>query len=515
MFLQPVLKNGLTGDDWNLLFNYKTFDPKPLNRISDAWVIMGPYTTIQFYYIGILENLFGLNYQLYQIINIGFKIFASVTLYLLISKIFKDYLLASISAVVFSMIHSSAGALQYVVKGSEYLAICFMNLFFLYYYDSITKNSLRLTFFSSVILFTAFMLSPIRLYPLFVLIILIELYLLIKKIALLSKSLLRLTIFYLPVFFLALISRNIASGYLGETISFLKDITNYNWYYLLLPFKALGYTLFGNDQLGFLHIPPYMVGLLIFLISAVFFIIWIKNGLNKNFLLFFGPFFAFLFLIATWMILGRSFNVIASLHWYLIIPSLGISVFIASIITLLLKIGVHTKKLGYLIVAFLIFIATALISYYEIDKHYNYLLSIGTRSEDQIYMQNQILNSINNQNQLNLIVFFDLSKDTKNNQFYEVSLNTGHFAHWIDYFKSPKFLGCITVITSKEKLIEFYRGGDNEYFESEGLCAQTQYNVGTIKIDYDIKDFRAFLLNNKKVFNITDQVLKDLRLKKL
>lgn len=520
-FLRVVLKNGLTGDDWDLLFAYKTF-PQPLNRILDAWMIRGPYTTIQFYYIGILEGFFGLNYQLFQIINICFKIFASITLFLLISKIFKDYFLASLSAVIFSIIHSSAGALAYVVKGTEYLAMGFMNLFFLFYYYAVIKNSKIISLFAAIILFITFMLSPIRMYPLYSLILIIEilLFIKIKRISYLLLSFFRLILFYGPPFLLGITRIGSSSIDLNGTINYIGAIKKGEWQYLLLPFKALGYTVLGNDQLELLYSPPYLIGILFMLCSVFYFVIWIKNGrkLGKFFLLFFGPWFAFFFIISTIAYLGTAYNILSSLHWYLIVPSIGVSVFFSALIGLSFELGIKLKKPVYQFVTVIIFVAVALISYFEINKHFDYLLSIGTGAKDQVYMQNQILNSIDKQYQLNLILYLEQSKEPQeqsNTQFYAVALNTGYFGHWFQYFKKPQFLGCTTVVTDKAQLREFYKVKEREYFEADGFCAETRYDIKTAMTVYNISDFRAFLLKDKKAFNITNQILEDLRSKNI
>lgn len=518
LFLRPVLRMGLTGDDWQLLFAYKTYDPQPLNRILDVWMARGPYTTIQFYYIGLLDDLFGQNLALFQIINITFKVFASITLYLLISKIFKDQLLASTSSVIFSIIHSSAGALYYVVKGTEYLAIGFMNLFFIFYYQAVIKNSVKLTIFTTIILFITFMSSPIRLYPLYALILLIEIYLVIKNknFSYLLRSLFRLTIFYLPIILFSVSRLGSSSGYLNGITDYFNGVKEGNWHYLLLPFKALGYSLFGNDQLRFLNFPAYLVGILIMIFSVVTFVIWVQRGskLGKVFLLFFGPWFAFFFIMSTIAFLGAAFNILDSLHWYLIVPSLGISVFLAALVYTLFERGIKIKQLTYVICSFGLIITIAFISFYEIHEYFNFLLSIGTGAKDQVYMQNQILNSIDSQNQLNLILYLERPKDPEtqiDSRFYAVALNSGHFGHWFFYFKKPQFLGCTIVVEDKNQLRQFFKVSEREYFEANSFCAETRYNIGTVKTIYEIGDFRAFLLKDKKMFNITDKVLNDLR----
>lgn len=518
LFLQVALKNGLTGDDWQLLFAYKTFDPQPLNKILDAWMIRGPYTTIQFYYIGILEGFFGLNYQLFQIINICFKIFASITLFLLISKIFKSFSLASISAVIFSIIHSSAGAFKHVVKGTEYLGIGFMNLFFLFYYRCIIKNSIRLTLLSSVIFFLTFMLAPIRMYPLLGLIPLIEIYLIIKSrnIFYLLKSFIRLIIFYLPIIFFAIGSLGSIAIYRNDSVNFINDLKLGNWQFFLAPLQSLGYTLLGNNQLNILKVPASLLGIFLLILSPGFFIAWIKNGrkLDKLFLLFFGPWFAFFFLVSTWVIQGRAFNILDSLHWYLVIPSVGLSVFIAGLICLFYELWTKSKKHRYLFLATFLSITVALVSFNEINRYFNDLLARGTGWGDQSYMQNQVLNSLD-KNQLNVFVYFEGLEDPNLHQYYAVSSNLGYFEYWVHYFKSPNFLGCVGYVTEKNESIASYKSNNGEYFEWDGLCARSQYDIRREKTIYDKSEFRAFRFKNKKMFDITDQILEDLRSKNL
>lgn len=524
LFLQVVLKNGLTGDDWQLLFAYKTFDPQPLNKILEEWMIRGPYTTIQFYYIGILERFLGINYQLFGVINICFKVFASITLFLLISKVFKNNILAMTSALIFSIIPSSVGALSYVVKGTEYLSIGFMNLFFLFYYHSIIKNSIWLNLFTSFILFSAIMLSPIRIYPLLGLIPLIELFLLIKyrSIRFFFQSFTRLLILYLPPLFLAVASIYSLSGP-SNFLSHVNDLKSGNWYLFSAPLQALGYTFLGNDPLKILEVllnllrlpinAPTFVGILLFFFSAGCFIVSVrkKSKLDELFLLFFCPWFALLFLGATWLILGKAFGITESIHWYLIVPSLGASVFIATLIEIFYKLWIRSKSLKYLFLIFTLVTIVAYVSYKDINRYFNNLLSIGTGSKDQSYMQNQVINSLTN-NQINLLAYFEGFKEPSLHQYYAVSSNMGYFEYWVLYFKKPSFSGCITYLTDKNELIEAYNG---EYFKANGLCAINQYDIRAIKTGYDISDFRAFLLKDKRILNITNQVLAELRSKKL
>lgn len=507
-FLWPVLINGFTGDDWQLLYAYKTFGPDPLGGFLDVWMQKGLHTTIQFFYIGILERIFGFNLPAFQIINLLFKIFASLTLFFAVSKIFKDKLLAAFSAVIFSFIHSSAGAIAYVVKGTEYLGIGLMNLFFAAYYHAVIKNSLRLTILSSLILFLTFMSSPIRFYPLLGLIPLIEIYIILRKrnLNFCLKSAVRLTIFYLPVLFLIL--PLFGSSSKSSPLSLSQQINRFNLEKILEPLAGLAYSILGDGQLKIMYLTAEGLGILLLAVSLVGFIIWQKSKIfNKIFLLFFGPFFALFFLIATWFILG-GLN-IDSVHWYLIMPSVSMSLFAAALILLFYEQWIKSRKLRFLFISLVLFISIASVSLYEISSHYKKLFSIGTGAKDQTYMQNQILSSMNKK-QLNALFFFDSFNDPSLAQYYAVSMNLGYIPNWVQYFKNPQFEGCVAYLVTKEDLIKSYNAKEDN-FEAEGLCADNRYDLKFKKSIYHSSEFRAFLLKNKQIFNITDDVLKDLK----
>lgn len=515
-FLQPVLKNGFTGDDWQLLYAYKTFDPDPMGRFLDVWMERGPYTTIQFFYIGILERIFGFHLKAFHTVNIILKIFASITLFYMILKIFKDRLLAGMSAIIFSMIHSSAGALAYVVKGTEYLGIGFMNLFFVVYYYAVIQNSFRLTLLSSAFLFAAFMSSPIRFYPLLALIFLIEFYIVIKKrkIRFFFGSVLRMTLLYIPVLFMIIPTFGFLRIYGSNTENLLTKFKAGIFLDFIMLFKGFGFSLLGNSQLKFIHIPSAVLGAVLLAASFTAFLTWNNKraGLNKLFLLFFGPFFVFFFLAAIWLVLG-GLNISGALHWYLLLPAVGISVFISALILFLYEKWVKSKKIRFLLTTSAVLILTGLISFYEIKGHYSKLLEVGTGAEEQIYMQNEVLNSLDNL-QINLLTFFEGPDNPALTQYYAVALNTGYLPNWVHYFKKPQFEGCVAIMIDKQKLLESYNVKEG-YFETEGLCSDNRYDLKIKKGIYLTSDFRAFLLKNRKIYNQTKEVLDKLRSREL
>src|SRR3989344_6519792 len=121
--LSPVLNYGFTPDDWGLLLFYKTLGDNPLSKIGYVWEVKGAYTTGPIYFIGILNDFFGLNYQAYQITNIVLKTLATLSVFPLILIIFKRRLLAVLTTFFYGTSYMGSRSLEYVVKGTDYLAI--------------------------------------------------------------------------------------------------------------------------------------------------------------------------------------------------------------------------------------------------------------------------------------------------------------------------------------------------------------------------------------------------------
>jgi hypothetical protein len=133
-----VLQLGFTPDDWRLLFFYQSLGDNPFSKILYVWSVKGAYTTSQVYYIGILNYFFGLNYQLYQVTNIVIKTIATVSIFPLVLIIFKRRLLAFLTTLLYGASFMGSKSLEYVVKGTDYLAIIPMNIFFIFYYYIVT-----------------------------------------------------------------------------------------------------------------------------------------------------------------------------------------------------------------------------------------------------------------------------------------------------------------------------------------------------------------------------------------
>lgn len=198
-------------------------------------------------YIGFLDLLFQDNYDMYLYASIFLKILATLTLFLLILLTTRNKLLAALATFLFGISYPASGALRLYVVGNEYLGVALMNLFFVAYYFCIKKeNSWRLLFFASLTATLSFMAAPIRVFPLFIIVLLIELFILFKnKFSRIYPSVLRGSSIAAPGILIMLFSLKetaIGSYSPAGIPDFLKMVAAGNWWLMLNPFWGLGYT---------------------------------------------------------------------------------------------------------------------------------------------------------------------------------------------------------------------------------------------------------------------------------
>lgn len=252
--LDLALKIGFKPDDWILYFAYKTLGLHPLSKLLEVWAERGIYTTYQVYYIGLLETLVGFDYHSFQVINLIFKSLGTIAIFPLVLVIFKDKLLAIFATLFFAVSASSIGPLEFAVKGSDYLAIFWMCMFLITYYLVVTKYSRNFPWLSVslILLLLSLLFSPIRIFPILILLPLIEIYLLMKNLNLenFKNILIRTSILYLPMLALILYAPDSILNILGGPLAIFKKIMEGNWHLILSPFSGIGYTFITNDYWG-------------------------------------------------------------------------------------------------------------------------------------------------------------------------------------------------------------------------------------------------------------------------
>ncbi|MDD5415744.1 MAG: hypothetical protein PHE48_01920 [Candidatus Daviesbacteria bacterium] len=592
--LNIILKNGFTMEEWLLLFDYKTIglNANFLDKFLNIFYIKGFYTTYQVIYIGVLESLFKGNYQAYQITNIIFKALATLSLYPLILIVFKRRLLAFLTTVLYAISYSSAGALQFVVKGSDYLAIFFMNVCLIAYYLSFRKK-IKFLYITAILLPITFLFSPIRIYPFLSFIVLVEVVIWVRIRGLLGlvTALLRLTLVFSLFLIMVLLLSPTTSGYLNGPLIVYRFLSHGNYQLLLTPFAGLGYTFLTNDYWSFifgnvtfdsfrnflfflLHGPiliysilAILMGILItknplrlilgiisanllfeivsyFLITNIrgsvgpdvkvfdpigtypiflgFFclsiavsslILWLRIHRSNILLLvlFIGPIFSSVFLWGTWFIIGDILNFKEGIHWYLIIPPIGSSLFLAGLMVLgfdrikrIVNSYLKYTLIGFL---FLTILPLYLISGKEINTTFTALLKTGYKASDQEQMKSRLLSYIKEPLDKNPALFYFESEEKI---FYPVYLVVG-FEQTMLFRNWEVVNGCVGIIYDKSVLEKSVAVKDGiEGFQASSLCVSDYFAVERRNVFFRSDNFYAFRLKDKNVVDIKEEVLKNL-----
>lgn len=328
ILLRPVIGQGFEHDDLTAFASLIPWNEKLSTDPIGSWVQFGPWHTYKIYYLHFLNSFFGLDYSNYLIFSIFLKILASLSFYFLIRVITNNKLISFLSTVLFSISSASVGPLYYYQTGIEYLAIAFMNFFLIFYYWSIQKARFSNLFFSSILLFLTFISAPVRVFPILILIPLIETLIHFKnKFSNISLIFIRSIILFIPIILIILpvlsnsqLHRTPGNYSLEEVFKLFLNI------FLINPLTILGYlfipasnlAVFGQiNTASFLHflftitIPFLIFASITFLFSLVlstrpnrFFLTWMA----VNILMDLGVFFLLVYPLALRQIEVTQFN---------------------------------------------------------------------------------------------------------------------------------------------------------------------------------------------------------------
>ncbi|HCB23225.1 hypothetical protein A3H81_00515 [Candidatus Daviesbacteria bacterium RIFCSPLOWO2_02_FULL_38_18] len=605
--LQPIIQYRLFVEDWTMLTGYKYLYPNPFLRFVDVWTGSGGlHTTAQIYYIGILSDFLGYNYRAFHVINVILKGIATLTLFPLVLILFRNKLLAFLTTIFYAISAGSAGPLIMVIKGGEYLAVSALNIFLIVYYYAISKKSIFLVALSSFLFLLTFLLSPSRMFPIFFLVLLVEIFWLVKSGSLknLKFSLLRLLCFYIPVFLIAR-SAPVSSccPFASRPPIILKEILDGNWHNLLVPFAGIGYSLLTTDfwkYFGFIdmatfmdfgkylfllfrssaifffvtilisiiiskkpgkffilvfatnfildvlmffvashhfYIPdklrsfmdpsfylitkyPALVALYVFTVSFFAFLEWKKSESNKPLLmaLWVGPVFSVAFLWPTWLVIGTLIGYYTSVSWYLIIPPIGLSLFISAVLVLFyekLKYTSALRSIAILVICAIIFVLYKT-SGMEITRAFMGINPQRVKITDQGLLQDKLLAKIGGRYKSgNLFVYFDIENDVKySKQYYQDALSLDHFEYWMHIRRSDGLGGCVSGISNKDVLRKAVKSSDAKVeFVYKGICMEMdkkEVQKSDDAIVYDVNDFYAYKLENGEFIDIKEQTLKEI-----
>src|SRR3989338_7123144 len=166
ILLQPVLSYQLFNytEDWPYLILYHSLDLNFWDKLLYVWKTSGLHTSAQVFHIGILSDILKFNYPAYQVVNVILKAIGTLSLFPLVLILFKSRKLAFLATLLFGISSATAGSFLWIVKGSEYIGIMFLNIFLITYYYVILKGS-KLLLLSSFLFLITYLMAPPRMFP--------------------------------------------------------------------------------------------------------------------------------------------------------------------------------------------------------------------------------------------------------------------------------------------------------------------------------------------------------------
>lgn len=295
LILKPHLRYAFADVDWVFLLSFKQLSltyQDPVRHFLQAWIQWGVYT-YQVYYIGLIDQFFGFNYRNFQIVTLIFKVIATLSVYPVIFLITKSKLAAFLTTLIYAVAYSSVGVMYTVVTSGLFVAIPFMNLFFIWYWYLISKSGNRFIqiLLGVILFFITLLLATERMYPLIPTVILIEVFWWFKngfsKVILL-QGLKRLLIFFTPFLVAFLYRPSILTPVSGNAEVTYQKFLSGNWQVVLSPLISFGSLFIPKDYWLFLGAPvisnfsAYLVfvlsgPMLIFVLLTIFLATFISN----------------------------------------------------------------------------------------------------------------------------------------------------------------------------------------------------------------------------------------------
>lgn len=453
--LKPHLRYGFddTADQYITQFRQLQEESKnPVQFVSKSLDGRLPLLWLhEHYYMWFLNHFFKDNKVAYHQATHFFKSLAILSTYPLYLFLSGSNLIAFISSLMFAISYSSAGSLEPLVVGGDYIGIIVLSAFLNIYFRMVKKkfySKIKYYLLGLIFLILSLSIATTRTYPVILIILATEIFVLIRNSSTQSFVLVlkRAGFFLLPIT-LAIITKP------ELIIERMQGI--YPWvdkYYisegmhelLLVPFLAFASTilpvkvwpsspliilfpltiimglLLSKKPWRFILITSlvWIIGLLIinwlwstssthnfedihtksiigFYILGLAFSFFIEWLYNKNALytgLFLGPLLSFIFIFSIWLGTYERVLVFTNIHRYLTHSSIFISFFLGSLIVVLYNRFKDSKKLKF--AAFLPFLIIPIffnISQKEIKSFYDERFEYGFTLEDQDLMRRKLL----------------------------------------------------------------------------------------------------------------------------
>lgn len=252
--LRLNLEYGFRDGDWWIIRRYISLGPLSLDHIMTAFKLHAAYT-YQIYYAGFLTKIYGLDFHnLYQASQF-FKFLSALAVFPLVLMITEKKTTAFLSSIIYSIAYPASGALFMFLTGGYFIAIIFLNIFFMMYWFVLNsgREKTRWLFCLLFVFLITLMLNPERMYPLIPLVIIVEFFWIWRKNwskSSIAVSFKRIVILLLPLIIFYIIytiwfKSQVASAFFAPQVLIaiktrIVSILQGNWQLLLYPFASFG-----------------------------------------------------------------------------------------------------------------------------------------------------------------------------------------------------------------------------------------------------------------------------------
>lgn len=306
-------------------------------------------------------------------------------------------------------------------------------------------------------------------------------------------------------------------------LSLFLRIFTLNFALELLSYYLIQYRIFVpfEFRLNYDHLKlyPVLFGLFILSLALNYFIVWYNYGKKNNLylVLWVGPFIGLFFITLTYFFAGANLSFGGAQDHYLLIPTLGISLFIAGVLQLIIK-RLSGSRLR--LVVGILLITTIILFLYGLNKEmiYNYFNNAninGRSATGQQQIQSKIKQRLKDLDYLKpIIVYFDTSDITGNGPFYSEGLLTP-FPFFMHLDGEKLINGCIGVIYEDQKKVELrkmVKKINNQLLLKHPAICVNGYSMSTNDISIKLEDLYAYKIKNNDFIDIKEQVIDELKL---
>ena len=349
----PTLELSFYGDDWLVFWRYDSFFPS--SQVSNVLDYLNHFLTrygSQDMLMGLLRSIYGYNPTYYYLFSLILRILAAFSLYPLTFYLTKNKLATFFAVLFFSVTTIGLETTEYLPHITSYVGLAFFNLFLYFFLSSREEKESKKLLYSGIFFFLVFVIVPIRMTGLLPFIILIETFWIIQNLngKIFKKFAVRLSFILLIFLFINIVGNPFffpSPGRESQSNLFLINQTTHSLFnmleqlkngrfdFLFYPIISFGSMFIPDTTLAYsqdtkLLILSLVGGLIILLGFYLLFKFYRNNFVSTA-----------IFISLSWSILAffvpwfwDPTYLLISYHRYLIGSAVGISLFLAIIISL-------------------------------------------------------------------------------------------------------------------------------------------------------------------------------------